>query len=79
MSRSSHHCKAEERAGIAIKTHVKWRYQIITGRRHTHQRSAANKQPRKAHMSRGALWLVLDGEKHPPQAHHGGVCRALDA
>ena len=48
-------------------------------RQTSHTSALSGQQPRKAHMSRGALWLVLDGEKHPPQAHHGGVCRALDA
>ena len=47
---SSHHCMAEERAGIAIQTHVKWRYRIITGRRHTHQRSAANSRAKRTHI-----------------------------
>ena len=58
---SSHHCKADEIAGIAIQTHVKWRYRIITGRHHrSHTSAPSDQQPRKAHMSRGAAVLCAD-------------------
>ena len=47
---SSHHCMAEERAGIAIQTHVKWRYRIITGK--TITSASSGDAPRAAHMRR---------------------------
>ena len=45
---SSHHCMAEEGAGIAIQTHARWRYRIITGK--TITSASGGDAPRDAHM-----------------------------